>query len=358
LNIEMALLPSLVREADQQVCIVVDVLRATSTISAFFERGISEVYIGSDLDEVAAIADSIPGCVKGGERGGMAPPGFQFSNSPTQILASQLDLTGLSAAFSTTNGTRAMVELYRAGAPVVFSGCVRNGPAVAAAALQAARERGCHVTVVASGREHGSKICLEDVIVGGYLVYLLRQEAKLDNRPASMIAQLIAQDDDPDYVALDHSPVKARHFVGDEVAAELEEEQHGAITRYPFIPFNAVPASPAKDAGQDKQSKAPFKWRKGSAAARMVEEGATLALRLYFSYVGEYNDNPARPSRRALLAAINECSGGHHLLRYGWAADSVAVSDAGVCEVAPYLTAEAGRLVLRPYQATPVETPQ
>jgi 2-phosphosulfolactate phosphatase len=331
LNIEMALLPSLVRDTPRQVCIVVDVLRATSTISAFFERGVREIHLGANLEEVAAIGSRLDDCLLAGERGGMAPAGFDFSNSPTQILRSPADLKGRVAAFSTTNGTRAIRQLVVEGAPLVLTGCVRNGPAVAKVAIAEARRRGCDVTVVASGRENGTKVCLDDVIACGYIVYLLRQGAKLDNRPASAVAQLIAEDDDPDYVQLDHAAIDLSAYAGTEEEDDYEEEQRNAITRYPFIPWNAVGLHSEKP-----------------ATARMAEEGATLALRLYLSYIGEYNDNPAQPSRRAFLAAFNECSGGHHLLRYGWAADTVAVSEAGVCHIVPYVEVTGERLILHP----------
>lgn len=333
LNIEMALLPSLVRDVPNQVCIIVDVLRATSTISAFFERGVRAIYLGANLEDVAAIGARLGHCLLAGERGGMAPPGFDFSNSPTLILRSPLELQGQLAAFSTTNGTRAIRQLVAEGAPLLLTGCVRNGPAVARAAIAAARQRGCDVTVVASGRENGSKMCLDDVIACGYLVHLLRQGARLDNRPASAVAQLMAEDDDPDYVALDHAGINLRDYRGDE-GEDYEEEQRNAITRYPFIPYNAVSSSGER-----------------SSTPRMAEEGATLALRLYQSYISEYNDNPAQPSRRTFLAAFNECSGGHHLLRYGWAADAAAVSEAGVCEIVPYVVVERDDIVLRPYKA-------
>ena len=332
MNIEMALLPGLVRDTPRQICIVVDVLRATSTISAFFERGVREIHLGANLDEVRAIGARLGDCLLAGERGGMAPPGFDFSNSPTQILrANAATLEGRMVAFSTTNGTRALRQLVAEGAPLVLTGCVRNGPAVAKLAIAEARRRGCDVTVVASGRENGSKVCLDDVIACGYLVHLLRQGAKLDNRPASAVAQLMAEDDDPDYVQLDHAAFDLGDYTGEDEEEDYEDEQRNAITRYPFIPWNAVSSSGEK-----------------SPTPRMAEEGATLALRLYQSYISEYNDNPTQPSRRAFLAAFNECSGGHHLLRYGWAADTAAVSEAGVTEIVPYVDASGEGLVLRP----------
>ncbi|PZS00176.1 MAG: 2-phosphosulfolactate phosphatase, partial [Candidatus Chloroheliales bacterium] len=87
MNIEMAMLPGLVRDTERQVCIVVDVLRATTTLCALFERGVREVYLGADPTDVKAIAARLGDCLLAGERGGLAPEDFDFGNSPAQVLA-------------------------------------------------------------------------------------------------------------------------------------------------------------------------------------------------------------------------------------------------------------------------------
>lgn len=338
MNIEMAMLPGLVRDTPRQVCIVVDVLRATTTLCAMFERGVREVYLGADPFDVKAIAERLGDCLLAGERNGLAPEDFDFGNSPAQVLIADY-LAGQRVAFCTTNGTKALRQLIQAGAPLVLAGCLRNGPAVAQAAFNAARQRRCDITVVASGRGHGSNLALDDITAAGYIVYLLRQLAGLDEAQqtaASASASAVAEADDSDY-----APVEQRGDVAysGENERNAEKQQRAAGARYAFVPYDVALGGAGNSSGLGSNA------GDYSDEARMAEEGATMALRLYLSFVGA--DDPARPASETMLAAFNESSAGHHLLRYGWAADTLAAAEAGAANVVPAVSIEGDELVVR-----------
>lgn len=148
----------------QDVCIVVDALRATSVIATLLARGASAVEVVAEVRE--ALASGEAGALVCGERGGLPPPGFDYGNSPAEF--SRLDLTGRRVVLCTSNGTKALLRV--ASAPAVFAGALINGAAVAAAALEEATARGCGVTIVCAGTELGTALSLEDFFCAGALV--------------------------------------------------------------------------------------------------------------------------------------------------------------------------------------------
>lgn len=171
MRLDVAFLPHEVRDIEHTVCIVVDLVRATTTLTALFDAGCRTVYIARTVDGARkAAADR--GALLCGERQGTKVPGFDYGNSPLEFDG--LDLSGKEAVLTTTNGTAA-VHLVR-GAPAVLAGALRNAAAVTESALLAAGSAGHGITVVCAGRE--GRFALDDSYCAGYLVALLRQAAE------------------------------------------------------------------------------------------------------------------------------------------------------------------------------------
>jgi 2-phosphosulfolactate phosphatase len=105
--------------------VVIDVLRATTTIVHALAAGAVEVIPCLDVEEARERAESLgERAVLGGERGGVRIEGFQLGNSPEEYTPQAV--TGRTLVFTTTNGTRAMRQCSRAtrvwiGAFVNFS---------------------------------------------------------------------------------------------------------------------------------------------------------------------------------------------------------------------------------------------
>src|SRR5438093_13553874 len=88
----------------RSVCIVVDVLRASSSIVTLLERGARPVIAAGSIEEARSLYQRLPGFILCGERGGFPPAGFDYGNSPAEFF--RLDLDGRSAILATSNGTR------------------------------------------------------------------------------------------------------------------------------------------------------------------------------------------------------------------------------------------------------------
>jgi 2-phosphosulfolactate phosphatase len=116
------------------VAIVVDVIRATTTLAVMCDRGCAQVLVAGDISAARACAaqHAAEGYLLAGEVGGVRPPGFDFGNSPLELRAAEL--AGRTLVFSTTNGTRAIRAC--AGARAILAGSLRNADAVCRAALQ------------------------------------------------------------------------------------------------------------------------------------------------------------------------------------------------------------------------------
>jgi 2-phosphosulfolactate phosphatase len=109
-KISVHLLPDLV-EPQQLVgntAVVIDVLRATTTVITALASGAREVLPCLEVADAHAKAASIDKPILGGERGGLRIEGFQLGNSPAEYSAAVVkDRTVI---FTTTNGTRAMMR--------------------------------------------------------------------------------------------------------------------------------------------------------------------------------------------------------------------------------------------------------
>jgi len=166
MRIDVALLPQQKLAISRSICLVVDVLRASSSIVTLIERGASPVIVAAGIDEARALHSRLPEYLLCGERGGLPPPGFDYGNSPAEF--SRLALAGRGAILATSNGTRLLAEL--ADAPAIVVGCLLNRTAAAGAAIAIARERDLDVAVVCSAAYGGTTFVLEDALGAGAIV--------------------------------------------------------------------------------------------------------------------------------------------------------------------------------------------
>ena len=112
--------------------IVVDVLRATSSIICALNGGAIKIVPSVDAGDAVAIAGRLGPreCVLGGERGGVKLNGFELGNSPKEYLARTV--RGKTVIVSTSNGTGAIHSVR--SADTVLLGAMINRTAVAKAA--------------------------------------------------------------------------------------------------------------------------------------------------------------------------------------------------------------------------------
>jgi 2-phosphosulfolactate phosphatase len=142
--------------------IVIDVIRATSTICQALASGYNRVFCAADIEEARALRNELGEGVLGGERNAVRIPGFDLGNSPREYLEPIAETLIL----STTNGTRAVVAAA-ARCERVFVASLLNLTAL----VETARAAGEDVLVVCAGVQ--GTLALDDAFVAGRIVELL-----------------------------------------------------------------------------------------------------------------------------------------------------------------------------------------
>ena len=145
--------------------IVIDVLRAFSTAAYAFQVGAESINLVSSVEEALALKKKIPGSLVMGEVSGLPPHGFDFGNSPTQILGQ--DLKGKHLIQRTGAGTQGVVRSVNAGAMLAASFVVARATVRYISGLYADQ-----VTFVITGMQNDE----EDLACAEYLEALFKKQ--------------------------------------------------------------------------------------------------------------------------------------------------------------------------------------
>jgi 2-phosphosulfolactate phosphatase len=109
--------------------LVIDVIRATSTICQALASGYERVLCAAEVDEARSLRDGDGAVTLGGERLGVRIEGFDLGNSPREYLEPRSPVLAL----STTNGTRAIVTAAARCERVLIASLLNLEAATAAA---------------------------------------------------------------------------------------------------------------------------------------------------------------------------------------------------------------------------------
>jgi len=157
--------------------IVVDVIRATSTICQALASGYERVFCTAEVEEARALREELGEGVLGGERKAVRIPGFDLGNSPREYL----EPLGGTLILSTTNGTRAVVAAAERCERVLVASLLNL-----AAVVSEARDVGEDAVVVCAGVQ--GTLALDDAYVAGRIVELLGCERTDASEAAARLA--------------------------------------------------------------------------------------------------------------------------------------------------------------------------
>jgi 2-phosphosulfolactate phosphatase len=151
------------RRVRGRVCVVIDVLRATTTIAVALANGCPEIIPVETPREAQETADTRR-CLLGGERNGLRIEGFDFGNSPLEYVSDRI--SGRPIAFTTTNGTRAIRAC--ASAEMLVLASFLNGGTI----VRLLEDLNSDTLIVCAGTRGEPSI--EDTVCGGMLLDGLR----------------------------------------------------------------------------------------------------------------------------------------------------------------------------------------
>jgi 2-phosphosulfolactate phosphatase len=182
-SIAVCLSPELARLQDfrDKVAVVVDILRATTTVITALDHGVKSILPVKSVEECRDFQQK--GYIGAAERGGKIVEGFRLGNSPFDYMTP--DLAGKKIVFTTTNGTKTIYAIE--GAFKIIFGAFVNFNAVAGTLKELNKD----VVIVCAGWE--DEINLEDTVFAGALVDRMAPAFFSSGDPAIMAHKLYLQ---------------------------------------------------------------------------------------------------------------------------------------------------------------------
>jgi 2-phosphosulfolactate phosphatase len=191
---------------DAPLAVVIDVLRATSTITQALASGYERVICCTEIEDARALAAEYSPAMLGGERKCSPIPGFDFGNSPREYVGAPAAPT---LVLSTTNGTRLLVTAAAHAERVLVASLLNLEALVEAVRADGADE----LDILCAGSR--GELCLDDAYVAGRIAQELDGDLTDSANAAIRLAQSFASADDGLRVSQ-----SARNIV----AAGLEED--------------------------------------------------------------------------------------------------------------------------------------
>ena len=175
MKVHVAFIPD--EAASAPTGIVVDVIRATSTIAQALSSGYRRVLCVPEIEQARALRAELTDSVVGGERDAVRVEGFDVGASPREFLEPKAETLIL----STTNGTRTIVTAAEHCDEVLIGSLLNLG-----AVVRAATERAEDVAVICAG--YKGAFAFDDAYCAGRLVQALGGE----RTDAAVAAALLA----------------------------------------------------------------------------------------------------------------------------------------------------------------------
>lgn len=211
--------------------VVIDVLRATSTIVAAIAHGAKAVIPAATAEEAVRMTANLErdGFLLAGERRAVRIEGFALGNSPLEMTPEAV--LGKTVFLATTNGTPALVAA-QGGEPVLVGAAVNFSALVAGA--RAAFGAASDLAIVCAGRER--QFALEDAYAAGRLVKAVKRgHRRAELNDAARVA-LALTDDFADWDAALRASAAARQLVeldfADDVAFCATQDRFDVVPTY------------------------------------------------------------------------------------------------------------------------------
>ncbi|MDB5195663.1 MAG: 2-phosphosulfolactate phosphatase [Flaviaesturariibacter sp.] len=175
--------PALLHLYDVRDCIVVviDVLRATSTIATALYNGAKEIIPVDSVERCIQLGRDLQ-CITAGERDGQVAPGLQYGNSsfeyPREFIC------GKTLVLTTTNGTKLLHMALSKGATEIITGSFLNLSAVCDHLAAAGRN------VILGCAAWKDKVNIEDTLFAGAVVNRIQEHFEV-NCDASNMAKVL-----------------------------------------------------------------------------------------------------------------------------------------------------------------------
>jgi 2-phosphosulfolactate phosphatase len=170
------------------VVVVIDVLRATSTIATALYNGAREIIPVDSVARCIQLGKELD-CVTAGERDGQIAPGLQYGNSsfeyPREFIA------GKTLVLTTTNGTKLLHMALAKGATEIITGSFLNLSAVCDHLIQLKKN------VILGCAAWKDRVNMEDTLFAGAVVSRVKEHFTINCDSSHLAENLynVAKDD-------------------------------------------------------------------------------------------------------------------------------------------------------------------
>jgi 2-phosphosulfolactate phosphatase len=159
-------------ELRSKAVVVIDVLRASSTIVTALYNGAKAVIPVADMGEASKIAQNVDSdnYLLCGEKDGIQIEGYDLGNSPLEYTKDIVG--GKTLIFNTTNGTKAIKKSI--GSADIIIASFLNVSAV----VESLKEQSKDIVLVCAGWK--GRLAMEDTLLAGKIIYLLNSGKLVD----------------------------------------------------------------------------------------------------------------------------------------------------------------------------------
>ena len=158
-------------DISSSIVVIIDVLRATSTISTALYNGAKEIIPVDSVDECIRIGKQMS-AITAGERDGKVAEGLQYGNSPFEYPRSFIE--GKTLVLTTTNGTKLLHMALSNGAKEIITGAFSNLDVVCNYLLQQNK----NILLACSAWK--DKINIEDTLFAGAVIHKIQQAFSIE----------------------------------------------------------------------------------------------------------------------------------------------------------------------------------
>lgn len=171
-------------DVSSSIVVIIDVLRATSTIATALKNGAKSIIPVDSVAECIRIGKQIE-AITAGERDGQIAEGLQYGNSPFEYPVEFIKDKTL--VLTTTNGTRLLHMALEKGAKEIITGSFANHDAVCTHLIKK------QLPVILTCAAWKDRVNVEDTLFAGAVIHAIKEHFNI-NCDASKIAETLYLD--------------------------------------------------------------------------------------------------------------------------------------------------------------------
>lgn len=170
-------------KTEGKICVVIDVLRATSVMITALHNGAEKIFPFKDIKTIQERCENLKNIIKCGERNALKIDGFDLGNSPLEFTKEKV--FGKDIYMSTTNGTKAVENSLSAEKIIICS--FLNIKSVSEKLLEYKKD----VVIVCAGTN--GKFSLDDTLCAGLIIKEIQKHTEIQMNDVLLAAVRISE---------------------------------------------------------------------------------------------------------------------------------------------------------------------